>query len=356
MTTSRSTSRGSPLTACSTSAGRGALSRPATPRRTASSLTERASPAALIAGPTRIPISGRHGSRPGLEELPFQEHTEECRSASERGESRSPTTHLQQTQTDADRQETQTDPTGRGRTTSIEREEFDLDEDEPFKATRQDRTFDWFVAKSLGPHWSAGLIGNVEASTFSNKKFSTIAAPTIEYSVFPYQEYATRQLRLQYALGVAHARYNEITLYDKLDETHPVHEASVTLDRREPWGSVDLTLEFSQYLHDLSKYRLELDGEASFRITRGLSFNLEGGISRIRDQLSLPRRDATQEEVLLRLNREHGVALLIAEKNLDFAASITHRAYIMEKGRIAHSTSREELLADKQRLHELLGV
>ena len=79
------------------------------------------------------------------------------------------------------------------------------------------------------------------------------------------------------------------------------HDAGPTLDRREPWGSVDLTLEFSQYLHDLSKYRLELDGEASFRITRGLSFNLEGGISRIRDQLSLPRRDATQEEVLLRL-------------------------------------------------------
>jgi ABC-type branched-subunit amino acid transport system ATPase component len=50
------------------------------------------------------------------------------------------------------------------------------------------------------------------------------------------------------------------------------------------------------------------------------------------------------------------VALLIAEQNLDFAASITRRAYIMDKGRIAHSTSREELLADKQRLHELLGV
>jgi urea transport system ATP-binding protein len=62
------------------------------------------------------------------------------------------------------------------------------------------------------------------------------------------------------------------------------------------------------------------------------------------------------EQVLLRLNREQGLALLIAEQNLDFAVSITRRAYIMDKGRIAHSTSREDLLADKEKLHELLGV
>ena len=42
-----------------------------------------------------------------------------------RGESRLPTTHLQQTETDADRQETATDPAGRRQTTSTERQEFD---------------------------------------------------------------------------------------------------------------------------------------------------------------------------------------------------------------------------------------
>jgi len=62
------------------------------------------------------------------------------------------------------------------------------------------------------------------------------------------------------------------------------------------------------------------------------------------------------EQILARLNREHGIAVLLAEQNLDFAASVTGRAYIMDKGRIAHSTSRDELLADKRILHELLGV
>ena len=181
-------------------------------------------------------------------------------------------------------------------------EEFDFeDEDAPLKAVRENRQGRWFVAYSLGPHWSAGLQGHVESSTFGNTKFAWATAPGVEYNVFPYADYATRQLRLNYFVGVRHARYNEITLYDKLAETHPVHEASSVFSRREPWGSIDVGFQFTQYLHDLSKYRLEVNGEASFRITRGLTVNLEAGASRLRDQISIPRRDATQEEVLLRL-------------------------------------------------------
>lgn len=180
-------------------------------------------------------------------------------------------------------------------------EEFDLDEDEPLKAVRHDRSASWFIARSLGPHWSVGLDGEVESSTFGNTKFAWDTSPAIEYSVFPYSEYARRQLRFAYAVGVAHARYNEITLYDRLDETHPLQQGEMAFERQEPWGSIDARLDFSQYLHDLSKYRLEVGGELSWRITRGLSISMDGSISRVRDQLSLPRRDATQEEVLLRL-------------------------------------------------------
>ena len=62
------------------------------------------------------------------------------------------------------------------------------------------------------------------------------------------------------------------------------------------------------------------------------------------------------EQMLVRLNRERGIAVLLAEQNLDFALSATTRAYVMEKGRIAHTTTRDDLLADKQILHQLLGV
>ena len=181
------------------------------------------------------------------------------------------------------------------------REQFDLDEDEPLTAIRRSRETDWFVAKSWGPHWSIGFEGEFLSSTFGNTRSSFRILPAIEYSVWPYADYARRQLRFQYAVGYSVARYYEPTIYDALDDSHPLHLASATLEREEPWGSLQTSLEFSQYLHDLGFYRLEASGELSYRIARGLSISFDGSISRIRDQLSLPRREASDEEILLRL-------------------------------------------------------
>jgi hypothetical protein len=182
-----------------------------------------------------------------------------------------------------------------------QRETFDLDEEDPFEIEQRERSLEWFVAKSLGPHWSLGFDGSVESSTFSNTDFAAQAAPAIEFSVFPYSEYATRQLVAQYQIGIEHVKYREITLFDEIAETLGRQEISLRLDQRQPWGSLQAGLEWSQYLHDLSKHRLEADGEISVNIARGLSLELEGSASRIRDQLSIPRRGATQEEVLLEL-------------------------------------------------------
>ncbi|HQX83208.1 MAG TPA: hypothetical protein PKW63_15685, partial [Vicinamibacterales bacterium] len=132
-------------------------------------------------------------------------------------------------------------------------------------------------------------------------RLSTTLTPAVEYSVFPYREYASRQLLVKYQLGLQRASYKEITLFDKLRETLWQHELSADFDQKQPWGSVEFGLEWRQYLHDLSKYRLEAQADVSFRITRGLSVTAEAQASRIRDQISLPRRDATSEEVLLRL-------------------------------------------------------
>lgn len=180
-------------------------------------------------------------------------------------------------------------------------ERFDLDEDDPFKVTRRSREFEGFAARSLGPHWSLGLDAGVSSSDFGNTKFSGRLMPAIEFSVFPYREYATRQLVLQYKAGLHHARYNEITLFGKQRETVGRHEFSTRFDQKQPWGSLEVSLEFSQYLHDLSKYRMEAQTDLSFRIIRGLSVSVEAQASRIRDQISLPLRGATPEEVLLRL-------------------------------------------------------
>ncbi len=183
------------------------------------------------------------------------------------------------------------------------REDFDLDEDDPIRATRDEREFDWLVARSLDDHWSVGAMGSLESSTFENLDGQVYGAPAIEFNVFPYSEYTRRQLRMNYSIGPYYARYNEVTLYGKLHDTLGRHEASVTLDQREPWGSLEVRFEASSYLPGLDRHRLELEGDVSLRLARGLSFNVEGSASRLRDQLSLPRRDATSDEVLLRLRR-----------------------------------------------------
>jgi hypothetical protein len=74
----------------------------------------------------------------------------------------------------------------------------------------------------------------------------------------------------------------------------------ITYSTRQPWGSMNVGLNGSQYLHDSSKYNAGLSGSTDIRLFRGFSFNLGGMYSHVRDQLSLPRRDLTEEEVLLR--------------------------------------------------------
>jgi hypothetical protein len=199
-----------------------------------------------------------------------------------------------------------------------ETEEFDLDEDDPVKVTRHEREFNWLIVKALGEHWSIGARGEIESSTFDNTKIRYAAAPAIEYNFFPYSTYTRRQLRVLYAAGPRHQKYYEETLFQKLQETLAQHALSVTYDQREPWGSVEGRLEWTQFLHDLGKNRLEADGEISWRVVRGLSVSASASASRIRDQLSLRRRGATPEEVLLELRE------LQSGYDYDFSLSLTY--------------------------------
>jgi hypothetical protein len=69
---------------------------------------------------------------------------------------------------------------------------------------------------------------------------------------------------------------------------------------KQKWGNISSTLQGFHYFNDLQKNNLMLDTNVSVRIFRGLSFNMFGGISRVRDQISLPKGNASLEDVLLR--------------------------------------------------------
>jgi hypothetical protein len=61
-----------------------------------------------------------------------------------------------------------------------------------------------------------------------------------------------------------------------------------------------LRASYQNYLHDWSKNMISLGGNLSLRLAKGLNFHLSGGGSIIHNQLSLPKRGASLEEVLLR--------------------------------------------------------
>ncbi len=156
------------------------------------------------------------------------------------------------------------------------------------------------VVKSLGPHWSAGPSVSASSSTFFNYKLALRSGLAAEYNLFPYNESTRRQLTFLYTLGGAHFRYEDTTIFDRLQETRPTQSLAVSLDVKQRWGSASISLDGDQYLHDLSKYNLGASADGDLRIFKGFSLNFFGQASLLRDQLYLRKGGASDEEVLIR--------------------------------------------------------
>jgi hypothetical protein len=157
------------------------------------------------------------------------------------------------------------------------------------------------AAWSLGAHWSAGFLGEVERASSTNFDLAIRGGPAIEFDVFPYSASTRQLLTIRYVAGLAIHDYADTTIYDRTSEIRPVHVLELDLDVQEPWGSLNAGLDGLQYLHDLSKHSLGVSGGVSFRVFRGFDFNFGGSVSRIEDQLYLAKAGLTPEEVLLQL-------------------------------------------------------
>lgn len=156
------------------------------------------------------------------------------------------------------------------------------------------------VARSINGHTSVGLRTDLGTSTVNNTRFYISVAPAIEYNIFPYVESTRRALIIQYAAGLISNRYREETIYFRMDETRPTHSLSVTYDTRARWGSASLSISGSQYLHNTDLTNLGMSAYTSVSLLRGFSLSFSGSYSRVRDQITLARRQLTEEEVLLR--------------------------------------------------------
>lgn len=177
---------------------------------------------------------------------------------------------------------------------------FDLGNGSVYESKSHGYGFSGLVVKSLGQHWSAGAFLSVESSTYANLDLSANVGPAVEYDVFPYSESTKRQLRILYRVGFTAARYREQTVYLKTSERLLQESLTWAYEIVRPWGNASIQLEGSHFFHDFSKNRVQLEAELSFRIWRGLSFEIDGSYTRIRDQIALSGEGASLEEILLR--------------------------------------------------------
>ncbi len=178
-------------------------------------------------------------------------------------------------------------------------DKFDIDGD-IITSENNSKSFSALIVKSISDHWSYGGSYYIGSSSYNNLKLSTTLMPGIEYDLFPYSESTRRQLRILYSIGFNLSNYNDTTIYNKIKEKHFQHSLSAAYQVVQKWGSANISMSYSNYLHNWTKNNLSLNGFIDLRIAKGFSVNFGGGASLIHDQLGLVKGGATAEEVLLR--------------------------------------------------------
>ncbi len=177
---------------------------------------------------------------------------------------------------------------------------FDLGDGETFTNIQRNYGGNALIVKSIGDHLSAGITASSQFSDYNNYDLNLRVTPAVEYNLFPYKDFTRRQLTAFYAVGLASMRYQEVTIYDRSTETRPIHNLTVAWNARQPWGSVNMSLFGSQYLHDVSYNSYGISGFTDLRIAKGLAINVGGNYSRVNDQLYLRRGALSANEIIAR--------------------------------------------------------
>jgi hypothetical protein len=180
---------------------------------------------------------------------------------------------------------------------------YEIPDEEPIVSDTNRKSFSTSLYKSLNGHWSWGGGFSLYSSTYDNARIYASVGPAVEYDVFPYAEATRHELRIQYRLSFTRRDYYEMTIYDKEKENLFSQALQLVLEIKEPWGSIGGSLTGSTFIPDLKYNNLRADLGAYINVFKGFSFSVSGQFSRVRDQLSLPAREYTPEEILLELKR-----------------------------------------------------
>ena len=173
-------------------------------------------------------------------------------------------------------------------------------EEENYNSERKRNFFSGSIVRSLSDHFSTGIFGNYINDTFQNYKYFVNFSPALEYNFIPYTEVLTREVTVAYKLGYNFYEYVETTIYGFTIQKLFNQSLTLNLRYREKWGSIYSYLVASQFLDQPDQNRLTLNNYVNLRIVRGLSLRISGNFQLIRDQINLPKGEASIEDLLLR--------------------------------------------------------
>ena len=72
-----------------------------------------------------------------------------------------------------------------------------------------------------------------------------------------------------------------------------------TMSIRQRWGTLGSSVKVASFIPDFGKNHVNVWGEASLNLLKGLSLNVYTSLESVRDQISLPALEATNEEILV---------------------------------------------------------
>ena len=170
-----------------------------------------------------------------------------------------------------------------------------------FTVVNEQRTYNMnsLIVRSLSDHLSVGMKLGAGYSDFLNQDAAIRFQPAIEYNVFPWTEQTRRQLTLLYNVGPNYYDYQRTTVYNQDQETRFSQQVTASYVARQQWGTLNMSLDWLNYLHDFNRHALTFTTNADLRLGRGFSLNINGSAARVRDQIYLPLDGNTEEEILL---------------------------------------------------------
>ena len=176
---------------------------------------------------------------------------------------------------------------------------YTITTDSTIRSVSQSANFNCLYVKSINEHFSWGINASYNNSTFNNILTQERVEPGIEYSIFPYSQATHKVFRLLYYVFGENTQYYDTTIYGKVHTMYLGQELLASINYKEPWGSLFLSLDGSNYFYDFSKNNLTFSAGFSLNLFEGFTVAFGGYASLVNNEIFLPAAGATEAEILL---------------------------------------------------------